>query len=90
MADLGRVNFGAALKSAREEAGILQAAFAERADLDPSYVSLLENNRKSPTLTVYFRICDVLGIKPSALMRRVEEMPPPIAKKPKGRKKPAR
>lgn len=55
---------------------MLQAEFAKRADLDPSYVSMLENNRKSPTLTVYFRICEVLDIKPSVMMKRIEESPP--------------
>jgi transcriptional regulator with XRE-family HTH domain len=84
------VNFGAALKAAREEAGILQAVLAEKADLDPSYISLLENNRKSPTLTVYFRLCEVLGTRPSALMKRVEEMPPPAAKRLRDRKRPPR
>jgi transcriptional regulator with XRE-family HTH domain len=68
------VNFGAALKAAREEAKMLQADFAKKADLDPSYVSMLENNRKSPTLTVYFRICKVLGVAPSELMKQVESM----------------
>jgi transcriptional regulator with XRE-family HTH domain len=71
------VNFGAALKAAREEAGLLQAQLAEKANLDSSYLSPLENNRKSPTLTTYFRLCQVLGIKPSALMKRVEEEAPP-------------
>lgn len=55
---------------------MLQAEFAKRAELDPSYVSMLENNRKSPTLTVYFRVCEVLNIKPSVMMKRIEEAPP--------------
>jgi transcriptional regulator with XRE-family HTH domain len=80
------VNFGAALKTAREEAGLLQADFAKKADLDTSYVSLLENNRKSPTLTVYFRICVVLGLSPSAFMKRVEEAVPTPPTAPRGRK----
>jgi len=84
------VNFGAALKAAREEAGLLQTALAEKADLDSTYLSQLENNRKSPTLTTYFRLCQVLGIKPSALMKSVEEMPPPTTKMPKPPKKPKR
>lgn len=67
------MNFGAALKTAREEAGLLQAELAEKADLEKSYVSQLENNRKSPTLSTYFRICSVLGLKPSEFMKRVEE-----------------
>ena len=56
---------------------MLQADLATRAELDPSYVSLLENNRKSPTLTVYLRICQVLGIKPSMMMKTAEELPDP-------------
>lgn len=82
------MNFGAALKSAREEAKLLQAELAQKVDLDPTYISQLENNRKSPTLTTYFRICEVLGIKPSTLMKRVEESPPTPAKSLKGPKKP--
>ncbi len=54
---------------------MLQAELAKKADLDVSYMSLLENNRKSPTLTTFVRICDVLGIKPSVLMKRAEESP---------------
>lgn len=71
------MNFGAALKAAREKTGLTQSQFAQRAKLDASYVSLLENNHKSPTLTVYFRICEVLSISPSELMKRVEDMPSP-------------
>jgi transcriptional regulator with XRE-family HTH domain len=73
-ADVGLVNFGAALKSVRQKASLLQADLAKQANLDPSYVSLLENNRKSPTLTVYFRICQVLNIRPSEMMRRIEKV----------------
>lgn len=69
------MNFGAALKSARKEAGLRQAEVAEKAELDPSYVSMLENNRYSPTLTVYFRLCEVIGISPTELMKRIEAAP---------------
>lgn len=66
------MNFGAALKAARNAAGLRQAELAAEADLDTSYVSLLENNRKSPTLTVYFRLCEVLRVRPSVLMQQIE------------------
>jgi transcriptional regulator with XRE-family HTH domain len=66
------MNFGEALRSSREEVGLLQAELAAKADLNVAYVSRLENNKKSPTLTVYARICDALGISPTELMRRVE------------------
>ncbi len=80
------MNFGAALKAARVEAGLVQAELARRADLDLSYVSLLENNRKSPTLTVYFRLCKVLNVTPSDMMKRVEEAGPAAPKRPRPRK----
>ncbi len=82
------MNFGAALKAVREEARLKQSEVAERADLDPSYVSMLENNKKSPTLTVYFRLCEVIGVVPSELMKRVETGTAGAAKT-KARKKPS-
>jgi transcriptional regulator with XRE-family HTH domain len=81
------VNFGAALKSARKEAGLRQAEVAEKAELDPSYVSMLENNRYSPTLTVYFRLCEVIGISPTELMKRIEAAPSAAAPAKRPRKR---
>lgn len=87
MTDEVSVNIGAAFKAAREEAGLRQSDFAKKADLDPSYVSMLENNRKSPTLTVYFRICEVLKLRPSELMKRIENLPSSPVKTPAPPKK---
>jgi transcriptional regulator with XRE-family HTH domain len=53
----------------------LQAELAAKAEVNVAYVSQLENNRKSPTLTVYFRLCAVLKITPSDLMKRIEDTP---------------
>jgi transcriptional regulator with XRE-family HTH domain len=46
-------------------------AFA--AEIDRSYVSLLENDKKSPTLDTLFRIADAIGISASELISRVEK-----------------
>jgi transcriptional regulator with XRE-family HTH domain len=46
---------------------------AFKAGVDRSYLSLLENDRKSPTLDMLFRICDALNAKVSAIIIRVEK-----------------
>ncbi len=65
--------FGAELKNAREQAGLSQEKLAFEAEIDRSYVSLLENDRKSPTLDVLFRLCDAMRISASELIGRVEK-----------------
>ncbi len=37
-----------------------------------TYISMLERDKGSPTLETLFRLCDVLGIMPSDLVKRVE------------------
>ena len=64
---------GEALRKARESAEMTQEQLAFEAKLDRSYVSMLENDKKSPTLDVLFRICDALGIAASELIARVEK-----------------
>ena len=49
-----------------------QEELASVAKLDRAYVSLLENDRKSPTVDTLFRICHALGVAASTLLARVE------------------
>jgi transcriptional regulator with XRE-family HTH domain len=44
-----------------------------RAGVHRTYVSMLEREKKSPTVDVLFRLCDVIGLRASELIRRVEE-----------------
>ena len=73
---------GDELKKARETAKLTQEQLSFAAEIDRSYVSLLENNKKSPTVEVLFRICDALGVSASSLLGRVE-----ATRKSKSRKK---
>lgn len=68
-----RSMLGNEIRKAREVAGISQEALAFRAGVHRTYVSLLERNKKSPTLDTLFRLCDALGIKASTLLARVEK-----------------
>jgi transcriptional regulator with XRE-family HTH domain len=63
---------GEELRRAREAAGTTQEQLADRAGVHRTYVSLLERDKKSPTVAVLFRLCDALGILPSTLIARVE------------------
>ena len=47
-----------------------QLSFA--AEIDRSYISLLEHDKKSPTVDMLFRLCDTLGVSASGLLARVE------------------
>lgn len=63
---------GEELKRARDEAGLSQDEVAARAKIDRSYLSQLENDRKSPTLDLLMRVCEAIGIKTSTIIARVE------------------
>lgn len=65
--------FGKELRNARLQAHLTQEALAFKADLHPTYISMLENDKKSPTLEVFFRLCRALRIQPHVLIRRIEE-----------------
>ena len=73
--------FGDELRKSRQEAGLTQEQLAFEAELDRTYISHLENDHKSPTLGVLFRICDALGISASELIARVEKTRSPRKKK---------
>lgn len=64
---LGRATtFGQRLRGRRESAGLSQVALAGE-DLHPSYVSLLESDRRSPTAAIVKVLAARLGILPEEL-----------------------
>lgn len=65
--------FGDELRKAREAAGLTQEKLSFEAKLDRTYISMLENDKHSPSLDVLFRICDALGVSASDLIARVEK-----------------
>ena len=64
---------GVELRNAREAAGLTQEQLAFEANLDRTYISQLEHDKKSPTLDVLFRLCDALGVSAAKLIERVEK-----------------
>lgn len=63
---------GEQIRKARQAAKLSQEQLGFRAGLDRTYISQLENDKKSPTVEALFRICAALGVKTSVLIARVE------------------
>ena len=73
------MSLGTELRKARLDAGWTQEQLAFAAGLDRAYVSQLEHDHKSPTITVLYLLCDALGIAASVVLERFESSRPPIA-----------
>jgi transcriptional regulator with XRE-family HTH domain len=63
---------GGILREAREKAGLSQEQLAFRAGLDRTYISQLENDRKSPTVQTLFRLCEAMKASPATVIARLE------------------
>lgn len=69
-------SFGTALREHRRAGGLTQRQLAERASLDFSYISKLENDRlPSPSADTVVNICSVLGIPPGDLLALAGKIP---------------
>lgn len=67
---------GEQLRAARLEAGWSQEKLAEEAGISRNYVSLLELNRKSPTLDVLLAVCGALGVSAAGIVAEIERAAP--------------
>lgn len=65
--------FGQILRELRESKKLSQEKLAELADLDRTYISLLERGQRQPTIRTLFQIAKALNIKPSKIIETVEE-----------------
>ena len=65
---------GEELRKFRLKAKLTQEEAAAQANISREYLSMLERNKKSPTLDMLFRICGPLGIRPSRLIAKVEKL----------------
>ncbi len=63
---------GDELRKARIRAHLSQEALAEKAKLHRTYISLLERNKKSPTLDTLLSLCKALRISAASLVKKVE------------------
>lgn len=64
---------GEEIRKVRLAAGLTQEKLAFACKLDRTYISMLENGKKVPTLGAIFRICRAVGVRPSTLVARIEK-----------------
>lgn len=64
---------GMNVRRRREEKELTQEALAERADLDPTYISGIERGMRNPSVLSVVRIAKALGITTSKLMEKVDD-----------------
>lgn len=64
--------FGSNLRREREEKKLTQEKLAEKADLDPTYISGIERGVRNPSLLSIVRIAKALGTTASDLSRGIE------------------
>ncbi len=65
--------FGRILQELRTERGLSQEKLGFESDYHRTYISQLERGQKNPSLKAIFRLAEALGVKPSGMIRRVEE-----------------
>jgi transcriptional regulator with XRE-family HTH domain len=65
--------FGAKLKTIRREKRMSQGDLADKAKINRSYLSMIENGHSSPTIDVVQRLADGLSINLWQLLADVEE-----------------
>lgn len=69
-------SFGRALRDSRRGAGITQRELAERAGVDFSYVSKLENDRlPAPAADTVVRFCEIIGVPAERLLALSRKIP---------------
>lgn len=62
------------LRKRRTEYGLSQEELAYMCDVDRTYISLLERQKRKPTLNVLFKICKTLEIQPSDFIKEIEQL----------------
>ena len=64
--------FGKALQHVRKSRDISQETLALEGDFDRTYISLLERGLRSPTIRTVVRLAEVLEVRPSEIVQRME------------------
>jgi transcriptional regulator with XRE-family HTH domain len=66
-------SFGENVRKMRGESGLTQERLADKADLDPTYISGIERGVRNPTLLIISRLARALGVPLAKLCEGVRE-----------------
>jgi len=65
---------GKVLKELREQKGMSQQELGDYSDVDRSFISRIERGIGTPSVSVVFKICALLEVKPSEFFQRIENL----------------
>jgi len=68
--------FGKILQEKRKSKNFSQEKLAKRTGLNRTFISLIENGKRSPSLSTILKISSALGISPSELFSEFEKRVP--------------
>ncbi len=68
--------FAKTLTMARLQCGLTQEELAHRADVDRTFIWLLESGRRQPTISVLFALAHALSLNPETLVEQVRRALP--------------
>ena len=71
---LDAVLVGRAISKARQDKGVTQEVLSGLADIRRTHLSAIERGERKPTLETLWRIAEALNMRPSELVRRIEQM----------------
>lgn len=66
--------FGTVLRELRASKGITQEKLGFDADLDRTFISLLERGLRQPSLATIFQLSSALSMSPTQIVQRVEDI----------------
>lgn len=67
------IAIGGRIKAAREQAHLTQEELAEKVDISPTHMSVIERGVKTPKLDTFVRIANALNISSDVLLQDVVE-----------------
>ena len=70
---LDSVLVGKVIQQYRENKRLSQEVVSGLADIGRTHLSAIERGVRKPTLETFFRLCDAMEIKPSEMMKLIEE-----------------
>jgi len=70
---LDAIVVGKIIQGYRESKGVSQEILSGFADIGRTHLSAIERGARKPTLETFFRISQALEVRPSDLLRAVEE-----------------
>lgn len=65
--------FGKVLRAVRKDVGLTQEQLALAAEIDRTFVSLIERGERQPTVRILFKLATALQVPPSQLIQLTEQ-----------------